>query len=752
MLKVLSYILLILLWIPLSAVAQSGPPRIGLVLSGGGAKGLAHIGVLKVLEAEGIVPDYITGTSMGGIIGGLYAVGYSSHELDSIVTHVNWNRLLTDDIPLSSVSPHEKNDYSRYQVEFTITRDGLVIPSGLIKGQQISELLSGLTWHVADINNFDELPIPFRCVAADLRSGSPFVFKEGDLTTAMRASMSIPSAFSPVRTDTLLLVDGGILNNFPVTLCKEMGADIIIGVNVSSIDKTGQENLKNLADILMDVSTIAGNTAMKRAIKNTDFLISPDLKNYNMSSFSDAAKIIRIGEEAAREKIDILHALMDSAGIQPMQMPMIDKSRNQKMVASKIRINGLKNIDRQFVTGNLAIQPGDTITPESISQGLKKTMGTRHFENITYRFEPLDLGYLLDLTVEESPQAKAKFSLHYDNEYKAGLLANLTLRNFFGKSSRTSFTTDICETPTLNISQINFLGDKQITAAKLDMNYENNNLPVYLDNGSRYGTFKHQYTTLQGGFMTAIGTNWQLDAYAQYTRSTLQNKSGFSEIFYAGVERFGNAFLSSDFDFIYSSIDSRYFPKRGTHVKLNYHLNLDIQELYRGSEEGKEMVSPLTSFEAKNYFTVEGHYRRYFSINSRLTTELRLSGQFTSRPLPFLDLTFIGGLPFNNRSNEIHFIGYSFREKLVEDFALGEIDFRYRILKQVHLTAIGGLLLSTTNLPEVIEPIGLDKTERVWGYGLMVAYDSFLGPLQAGLGSNDSDNRLRWFFNFGFNF
>jgi len=748
---ILLFFLILLGGVGIRAQSDAGRPKIGLVLSGGGAKGLAHIGVLKVLEEEGIVPDYITGTSMGSIIGGLYASGYSAHELDSIVKNVSWGRLLSDALPLSSVSPHEKEDYNRYQAEFTITKNGLEIPSGLIKGQQISALFSNLTWHVADINDFDQLPIPFRCVAADLKSGREYIFSKGDLATAMRASMSIPTVFSPVKIDTLLLVDGGILNNFPVRLCKQMGADIIIGVNVGFQDGQEEDELKTFPEILMASATLAGNISTRRAIRHTDLLISPDLENYNTGSFFDAPRIIELGELAAKAKTDQLRRLADSIKWMPIQ-PRVDKDKNREIIISQISINGLRNINQQFLLGHIGIQPGDTITPKMMDKGLKNAMGTRYFENITYRIEPLNSGYLLTLNLEESPQAKAKFSLHYDNEYKAGIMSNLTIRNLFGHTSRTSFTADISETPEFTVSQINFMGEKQITAAKTELEYESNNLPVYLDDGSKYGTFNHRYSAARLGFMTALGTRWQMDAYVKFAKSTLQNKTGFSDIFYAGVERFGNNFLSSNFDFIYSSIDSRYFPVRGSEIKLSYKFNIDVQQLYKGSSQGEEMVSAITESPHQNYFTLGGHLRKFFPINRELTVGIRTSGQIISRTPPLLGLSFIGGLPFNNRSNEVHFIGYSFREKIAENFALGEINLRYNIVKLVHVNATGSILISELNLPEVIEPIGLDKTEQVLGYGLMIAYNSFLGPLQLGMGSNNTDNRIRWYFNFGFNF
>jgi len=750
--KAATLLALIIVFATTLVSAQTNHPKVGLVLSGGGAKGLAHIGVLKVLEEEGIRPDYIAGTSMGSIIGGLYALGYNSTELDSIVKNIDWARLLSDDIPLSYVSSHEKKEYNRYQAEFRLTRDGLKIPSGLITGHQISGMLTGLSWHKAEIHDFDELPIPFRCVAADLRSGKEYIFSEGNLTTAMRASMSIPTVFSPVRKDSLLLVDGGVLNNFPVQICKNMGADIIIGVNVGFQDKAGEDMPENFTEILMAAATISGNVSAREAIRQTDLLISPELSDFSTGSFFDNKKIIQSGEEAARKKIEDLRSLKDSLDI-PTRAPIqVDKTRNQKIRVGRIRTEGLENINKHFLLSNLGIQEGDSITPDLMTNALRRAMGTRHFENITYHLEPAEESHNLILRVRESPRAKAKFSLHYDNEYKAGLLTNITGRNILGKSSRSSLTFDISENPKFGFSQINFLGGTQLVASKVKIDHENNNFPVYLENGSKYGTFEHHYTTFRGGVMTALGTRWEMDAYAQYIISTLRNKSGFSDIFYADIEHFGNAFWTSSFDFNYNSLDSRYFPKSGSDLRLTYDFSLDIKEAYKGSEDGRELVSRFIHVPRNNYFSILGDYRKYLPVNSFLTTGLRLSGRFTSHSIPLMDFTFLGGLPFNNRSKEVHFIGYSFREKLVDNFALGEVNLRARILKQVHISAIGGFLLSETNLPEVIEPIGLDKNEQVYEYGLIVAYDSFLGPVQAGLGSNNTDHRMRWYLNFGFNF
>ncbi len=229
-------ILSIILFFFFQTLAQepSKRPKVGLVLSGGGAKGLAHIGVLRAMEKAGLTPDYITGTSMGSIVGGLYAIGYSADEIDSIVSTVDWDELLTNEIPLSDIAIEEKEYYGRYIAELPIEGVKVSLPKGLIEGQKLTELLTRLTRPAHGISDFSKFPIPFACVAANIETGLPEVLNKGFLPEAIRASMSIPTVFTPIEIDDKLLVDGGLVRNFPVQEVLDMGADIVIGVFVSS--------------------------------------------------------------------------------------------------------------------------------------------------------------------------------------------------------------------------------------------------------------------------------------------------------------------------------------------------------------------------------------------------------------------------------------------------------------------------------------------------------------------------------------
>ncbi|GAF05787.1 patatin-like phospholipase family protein [Saccharicrinis fermentans] len=396
---------------------ESDRPKIGLVLSGGGAKGMAHIGVLKVLEELDIRPDYITGTSMGSIMGGLYAIGYSAYELDSIVRLMDWNTMLSDRIPLSEVVPEEKHDYNRFLFQFDLTPTGPKLPSAVVEGQAISELMNYLTWHVAGVDDFDDFEIPFRCVASDLISGEPYVFKAGNLGTAMRASMAIPSVFSPVRLDTMLLVDGGVLDNIPVATCREMGADIIITVNVGFREKPSFDNFNSIGDILMGSAMIRSNYEAKKSLEETDILISPDLSGYSSASFFDGDAIIELGEIAARERFDELASLADFLSLYP-QRSMTKPEMLDKIYIEDVKVGELKYLERTFVLGKSGLEKGHYYTKEEINNGLHRLMGTRYVQSISYTLTKGEEGFVLTLLPKEAYRSKYNFSIQYDNIYK----------------------------------------------------------------------------------------------------------------------------------------------------------------------------------------------------------------------------------------------------------------------------------------------------------------------------------------------
>ena len=352
--RLLTLALLLLLSLP--ALAQR--PKVGVVLCGGGAKGAAHVGVLKVLEENDIPIDYIVGTSMGAIVGGLYAIGYSAAELDSLIMAQDWNYVMSDRIPRRETYfdqrkyqdnyllriPFGAGDYSRLAARDQRPgardqrpgqpprREGASlldnIPLAVVTGQNVYNLFSRLSVGYQDSLDFSRMPIPFACVAVDVIGKKEVVFKSGNFVDAIRASMAIPGYFAPVRIDDMVLVDGGMLNNYPVDVARAMGADIIIGVRLSEPTEE-KPQVNSIGDLFSEMLDVYTNAKLAAAIADTDLLITAETKGYNMLSFDNKSlrTLLDNGEKAARARQearirlagdarqDRLHARVGGAGI-----------------------------------------------------------------------------------------------------------------------------------------------------------------------------------------------------------------------------------------------------------------------------------------------------------------------------------------------------------------------------------------------------------------------------------------------------
>ena len=332
-------------------------PKIGLVLSGGGAKGFAHIGVLKVLEEAGVRVDYIGGTSMGAVVGGLYASGYNAAQIDSIFHDTNFDELIQDYIPRSSKSFYEKKNDEMYAISLPFKKFKVGIPIALSKGMYNYNLLAKLTHKVRHVRDFNQLPIPFVCIATDIEAGEQVILNRGYLAQAMLASSAFPSLFSPVEINGKLLIDGGVTNNYPVEEVRKMGADIIIGVDVQD-DLKDRNSLKDATKILVQITNLDMIKDMKRKIRLTDIYIKPSVSNFGVISFDEGKTIIKKGEEATFAVYEQIIKLVDSTQkykVEPFH------TVNDTIRLKNISINKLDNFTRAYIIGKLQFKPGKDI-------------------------------------------------------------------------------------------------------------------------------------------------------------------------------------------------------------------------------------------------------------------------------------------------------------------------------------------------------------------------------------------------------
>lgn len=382
-------------------------PKIGLVLSGGGAKGAAHIGVLKVLEEKNIPIDYITGTSIGSYVGGMYALGYSAAEIEAIMMNTNWDKGYSDTIPREALSFKDKETRDKYNIPINIgySDEEVKMPAGLLRGQSMSQLLRSSTNLIQQLGNFDELSIPFRAVATNLATGEPVVLSSGSIVAAMQASASVPGALQPAVIDGLLLVDGGIANNMPIDVVKEMGADIVIAVDIGS-PLVGNDELDSTIAVLNQLSTILTNASaekQKALLTDSDILIRPNIGELSTTDFSIMPIALPLGEIAARENSSRLDKLsVDEADFQSYLAAKKQKSEhwlneiNRPLI--KVIYDNESKVSEKLLADNLDLDVGDFVTTATLEAGIARIYSLDKFERVDAEFTDTEDGRVLTVT------------------------------------------------------------------------------------------------------------------------------------------------------------------------------------------------------------------------------------------------------------------------------------------------------------------------------------------------------------------
>ena len=371
-------------------------PKLVLVLSGGGARGIAHIGVIRVLEELHIAPDLIVGTSMGSIIGGLYAAGWSPDEMEEIVQIIDWEKIFTDRVDRNDRSFRRKQDDRPVLIQGRLYFDKFkpVVPSGVIRGQRLELALQIIEALSPAESDFDELPIPYRAVAADIATGESVVISAGSLATAMRASMSIPGALPPVKMGGKELVDGGITANLPVGIAQGLGAQKIIAVDISSpLLKEDNEDFESFLSIYNHLNSLLTVRNRERDVKKLqadDLLIVPDLGDISFVSFDRAADAVAIGEEAARLQIDELRKFSTTAERWAAFEQRPRPSPEEPIEIDRIRLENTSGVDDRLILKALTIQPPESLERKSFGLDLLELFNTRYFGVIGFHFEEVD--------------------------------------------------------------------------------------------------------------------------------------------------------------------------------------------------------------------------------------------------------------------------------------------------------------------------------------------------------------------------
>ncbi len=709
--------------------------KVGLVLSGGGAKGFAHVGVLKVLERAGIRVDYIAGTSMGAIVGGLYASGYNARQLDSIIRVTDFTELFMGNLPRKLSSFYQREGIDKYALSLPVHKGKVGFPSAVTEGQDVFNFFFDLTKHVHEITDFEKLPIPFFCIATNLDNGEEVVLDHGFLPQAIRASGTFPGLLTPIVVEGKTLVDGGIVDNYPVEKLRKKGVDYIIGVDTQGkLQSVGE--ITSLPKLLKQIVGFQMYKDLDKKIEDTDVYIKPDVINFDDFSFDLKFKIVKNGEIAAEKQFD---ELLKIASMQKKKTtyPGI-QNKDHDFVVKSIIFKGNKNYTQEYLLDKLQFDIGSTINTRKLMDGIDVLTATQNFKNIQYKLIPVEGGMKIELNITENDVSSyLRLGIHYDNLYKTGMLVNFTSKHLLTKNDYLSADLVIGDNFRYNIDY--FLDNGFNWSFGLNSRYDSFGLRIYTsftsgeEGGEDYGLrlpvvytdFSTQFflqTTFKNKMALRIGAEHQfLKSYIEEIVNDEVHK-----VFIDNSNYF-NVFAKAVFD----SYDSKFFPKKGFYFESNYKMYLLSSDYY-------EDFKPFSQLYGKIGFayTLFNHFTLHLTSDAGVTF-----GENNN----FVHEYHLGGNNENFINTFVPLYGYEVADLNDVGFLKTALTLRYEIYKNNYVSflanyARGGDLWNNGSI--------FDNTQS--GYAFGYGIDTFIGPIELHYSWSPDTNNKIWYFNLGF--
>lgn len=733
-------------------------PTVALVLAGGGAKGAAHVGVIRKLEEKGIPIDFITGTSMGGLVGGLYSLGYSASQLDSVLRNADWNKMMSDNISPSYYSYDRRKDKDTYvlNIPFHYSHGDWVdrvsshdemesgdlvnsmqtiqasLPEGYLYGLNVYNLLSAMAVGYEDSIDFSELPIPFFCVAADAVTMKEKNWTQGDYVAALRSTMSIPVYFRPVRTDGMILVDGGTLSNFPVDLARTMGADIVIGVDLNMPASYGDIN--NALDVIMNSMNGAKNETYRASILNLDLHIKPDMTGYDMLSFGteEIADIIDRGYKAASEHDGELDSILARLGSfeKPVVSAVATDIHNKKVEIESFSFEGLNEEETLFYSDKVRLKPGQKYDSDDIEKTVARLYSSGAFNMVTYRLQGTSEPYKCVFVCEKGPVNQFNLGFRADTQEAFSLLVDFGILE--NKSHGSSFS----------------------VKAKLGFNpYLNLEYKYVPTVGSAVGaSFKSSYILRESSDDILVPNNfteqfWRNEFAVFFDTANLRHiilrlgaKIVDTPYYMKILSRSAAKYTDWKSYYTYAfarlrlnTLDDTYFPSGG--VKLN----ADYDYL-------------ITGFSASADSYLKGEY----FLGVSLTAPVRMGERFVLQPTIDARITSksdcldvymnnrVGGLlPGRYYDHQIPFLGYNTCMDAQAKLFVGNLDLRYHVAENHYLSLIGAICYTGDTYRDLGKPVA--------AVGLQYGLKSILGPLKVNL-HYSTNKKFGFYAGVGFDF
>lgn len=724
--KQLLFFIVLIIILPQTSLANTNKrnipkkhPTVALVLSGGGAKGFAHLGILNIIDSLDIPIDYIVGTSMGATVGALYATGYSAKDMIREIESHNWEEIFADKSSTKKTPINIKDENSRYAISFPI-KGGIRLPQGIIKGQQMINLLSFYTLKYHNINDFSKLPIPFTCVAVNLETGEEVRLENGFLPQALRASMAIPTVFTPSKIDNKLLVDGGLINNFPVDIAREKGFDYIIGIDVQTPLRTKQK-LRSVTDVLSQMVAFTGKPKNDKNIKLCDIYINPDLEGYNAGSFSkeEIDTILKKGKEAGEKaypQLLKLKKILGNRGKKNIKSPFY-----KNINFNHVTVSGLKRIKNFDFIKKLNLKESKSIDTNKLNELIENVTASLNLDLLSFRLKEDTLQFI----AHEKNNNRFNVGANYNNDNNANILLNITYYNELIKNSRLSadiimgdilqftgrYTQNFKSMATLNLcldakrykpslyEENRKIANGEISFIRFDANTQF----MLWDSYSGGIGLREEYVATQNTISITSGVpnksyDWYTSYYGFIRLNTLNNKDYPTE----GLKFDGEIrYLSSNDN-----------PKSGTiiyaELKKAYSLSKKLGIIM--DLQGRTIINNKTGIIYQN---------RWGGLNE---------GKYLSNHIPFLGTRWIQGM--NNA------------------MATARIDFRYEMFPDNYLVASGNYGRYTNAIHKMLTA----NTTDLWGGAISFSYDSLIGPLSLTLMYSNAVKEPLIYINIGHKF
>ena len=716
-------------------------PKVGLVLSGGGAKGMSHIGALKVIEELGIPIDYVVGTSIGSIIGGIYALGYNAEEMDSLVRAQDWNLLMKDQVSRRDVSYANKKESDQFILTIPFmnrkmlsqeaeagarTSTGLLrnMPSALVEGQNLNQLFTKLSVGYQDDVDFNTLPIPFACVAVDLNTKEEVVFHRGNIVTAIRSSMSIPGYFAPVPYGDKYLVDGGMLNNLPVDVVKQMGADYVITIDLHHFKKQKPDTQQTIPEMIATMLSIMNGEKYQAGREASDILIEPNTSAYGVLSFDDKSvdALVDSGLVAARRVMPQLRSLAEHLKSYPDDHTVrpphaIDLSRDSVLI-SQMEIQGADARDMTWLLSQTDIGPGKMVSGEDMDHAMGVFFNTKAFTKIAYSIAGKEGDYRLKIHFSPERLHQAGIGFRFDSEEMAAILLGVSLNKHKLFGSKLDISGKLSAQPFLRLNY----GYTFHNLSQLNVGFKQQHMQVSdIADGEILRSLRYNYLTLNSFYQF---TGWK--------NANVKMGFGldvFSELLDSGIPYKGhdaNFFVDWGID----NLDDSYFPHDGLEMNFGGAVHHGDHFFYEAR------INLKTAIPTGHYVTlIPQFYNRWMFYKDDNLYPLFYSNR-------------VGGYMEGRYCDwQVPFVGMNHTHSSLDKIDIARLDIRINLYRQHYLT-----LMSNYMFEWDMHKWKFTDYKHHYGFAAGYALNTIVGPIQLIAHWSDINRSFGMYFSMGYNF